>query len=309
VNQPSPRTGPPPWLHSLKPAFLNRTPPSTPPDPLRSAGQLLREAREAKGLSLRDLAQRTRISIAVLEALEGGWKDRLPEAAYLRAMLPLLEQQLELPAKSLESVLPHAARRERGDPSRAGSQAALFSPASLHLLTTWQSALAYGLLVLGLLYGVNLQQQRLAAQGRLSTNPIPLAPGQNSPQTMDAQAFPEVHPLTVAASGQAMERLARESKSSASPDHSLGLLTLSLSQPTALDLQSQRSGDTRLEGLEGEVSLPVLPPFELRLTPAPPPATVRWKGRTLAQKPLPPGEANQPPAEGPTAGVYGVPAP
>ncbi len=309
MNQPSPRTGPPPWLHSLKPAFLNRTPPSTPPDPLRSAGQLLREAREAKGLSLRDLAQRTRISIAVLEALEGGWKDRLPEAAYLRAMLPLLEQQLELPAKSLESVLPHAARRERGDPSRAGSQAALFSPASLHLLTTWQSALAYGLLVLGLLYGVNLQQQRLAAQGRLSTNPIPLAPGQNSPQTMDAQPFPEVHPLTVAASGQAMERLARESKSSASPDHSLGLLTLSLSQPTALDLQSQRSGDTRLEGLEGEVSLPVLPPFELRLTPAPPPATVRWKGRTLAQKPLPPGEANQPPAEGPTAGVYGVAAP
>ena len=45
--------------------------PTEPPkDPLLITGQQLREAREAQGLGLRELAQQTRISTAVLEALE-----------------------------------------------------------------------------------------------------------------------------------------------------------------------------------------------------------------------------------------------
>ena len=59
-------------------------------DPLQEAGRQLRQAREARGLGLRQLAQETRISTAVLEALERGWRDRLPEPTYLRTMIPLL---------------------------------------------------------------------------------------------------------------------------------------------------------------------------------------------------------------------------
>ena len=47
-------------------------------DPLLLAGRRLREQREARGLNLRELAQETRISTPVLEALERGWRDRLP---------------------------------------------------------------------------------------------------------------------------------------------------------------------------------------------------------------------------------------
>jgi len=307
MSEPSPRAGTAPWLRRLNPWAFRKSMAAKPADPLRVAGQVLREAREAKGLGLRDLAQRTRISIAVLEALEGGWNDRLPEATYLRAMLPLLEQQLDLPAGSMESVLPHARGRKAGGGRWAGYQVAPFSPATLQLLASWQSALLYGLLVLGLIYSVNLQQHRLASMGRLAVHPIPLGPNDTSePDPKDP--FPDLHPLKLAEKGQAMNLLTQISKAGG-PDLSLGLLNLNLSQPTQIDLRSPRSGTTQLEGLEGELSLPVLPPFELRLSPAPPPSAVRWRGRALVERVAP---AMAPGTEGksstpPQTGVYSVP--
>lgn len=284
MSAPSSEAGAARWLRQLKPSFLARKkPPLSPPDPLRATGELLREAREGKGLSLRDLAQRTRISIAVLEALEGGWKDRLPEATYLRAMLPLVEHQLDLPAGSLEPVLPHVKRQPRGLGRGTDHPAAPFSPSSLHLLTTWQSALIYGLGVLGLLYAVNLQQERLAAMGRLAVKPIPLAGAETSTQEEHKDPFPELYPLQQAAKGQATALVEKESLRRG-PDLSLGLLQMRLSEPTTLDLRSTRSGESQLAKLEGELSFPVLPPFELRLSPAPAPAAVRWRGQTLQGK-------------------------
>ena len=78
-------------------------------DPLIAAGLHLRQQREAQGLSLRDLARDTRISTPVLEALERGWRDRLPEPAYLRTMLPLIERQLQLRPGCLDPLLPESA--------------------------------------------------------------------------------------------------------------------------------------------------------------------------------------------------------
>lgn len=309
MNNPLSRTGSSPsqWLRQRKPRWFAKDTPTPTTDPLRTAGQLLREARESKGLGLRELAQRTRISIAVLEALEGGWKDRLPEATYLRAMLPLLEHQLELPAGTLERLLPQGGQRAGGTIGQAGGpQAPAFSPSTLHLLTSWQSAFLYSLLVLGLLYGVNLQQQRLAATGRLAAKPIPLTPSNANKQDNHGVDFPGLRPLQMAAAGQAMGLLTKETKQGG-PDLSLGLLTLNLKQPTQVELQSRSSGDTQLEGLSGELSLPVLPPFALRLTPAPPAASVRWRGQTLREKSPDSSEAPSSP-DGATA-IFQVPVP
>ena len=303
----SPRPGAPLWLQRLRPGFFSKQETVKPPDPLRAAGQRLREAREAKGLGLRDLAQQTRISIAVLEALERGWKDRLPEVTYLRAMLPLLEQHLDLPTGSLEPVLPHAGRGGRGHGNRTG-QAAPFSPATLALLSSWQSNLLYGGLVAGLLYGVNLQQQRLAAMGRLSVSPIPLAPSQSQLPGQPLATFPDLHPLAQAAKGQAMDLLFQESQRNW-PDLSLGLLQLNLSEPTQLDLRSLRGGRTQLEGLSGNLSLPVLPPFELHLKPAPAPSTVRWKGQVVKPKVVNTNGSSQAPTDQGGTGVYVIPLP
>jgi hypothetical protein len=138
----------------------------------------------------------------------------------------------------------------------------------------------------------------LAAMGRLAANPIPLAPTESNTPGDPPAAFPDLHPLARAAKGQAMELLARDSRRGA--DLSLGLLQLSLSQPTRVDLRSQRGGHTQLENLEGDLSIPVLPPFELRLTPAPSPSAVRWKGQVIQ------GKAPSPSARS-TTGVYAIP--
>jgi hypothetical protein len=165
-----------------------------PLDPLLTAGRRLREAREAAGLGLRQLAQETRISTPVLEALERGWRDRLPEAA--------------LPPERLRF---HGPRRE--------PLLRRFTPGSIDVFTTWQGTLLYGLLTLLLIYGLNLQQRRLALQGLLSPQPLPpMTPAAEkaaSAEDSDAsllQAYPELRPLRRAADGQALQKLREEKR-------------------------------------------------------------------------------------------------
>jgi transcriptional regulator with XRE-family HTH domain len=192
-----------------------RDAPASAQDPLQKAGLLLRQAREHQGLALRQLALETRISTPVLEALERGWRDRLPEAAYLRTMLPLLEHHLQLSPGSLAGALPSArASSLRGQ--RPGPLLLRFTPGSIDVFTTWQGTLLYGLLTLGLIYALNLQQQQLARQGLLSTTPIaPLDARDNSQSSQPnnlLSAYPELAPLQRAAQGQALARLRHESQ-------------------------------------------------------------------------------------------------
>jgi hypothetical protein len=280
------------WPRRFWPGARGQTPPSPPPpDPQRGVSQLLRDSREARGWSLRELAERTRISIAVLEALERGWKDRLPEATYLRTMLPLLEHELALAPGSLEAVLP-AAPRHGGKGGGAGQSlvAAVFSPFTLHVLTRWQGTVLYALLTLGLLLAVNHQQRRLGALGWLASSPVPLVVvagegGEVLAAREEAGALPgraALSPLSRAAEGVALDLLAEE-RQRGGGDGSLGALRLQLPVATRVELRSPAGGDWRLEGLRGELSLPAIPPFQLRLRPSPPPGAVAWRG-----KPLPP---------------------
>jgi transcriptional regulator with XRE-family HTH domain len=256
-------------------------------DPLQAAGRLLQEAREARGLGLRDLARETRISTTVLEALEKGWRDRLPEGAYLRTMLPLLEHDLQLPAGSLAGALPPGGVRTPGP--RRGGPLQRFNPASIDALGSWQGSLLYAGLTLALIHFLNLQQQRLAAAGLLSSRPIPPLPA-NAPEGKETEAdvlraFPELRPLQQADAGQALARLRREGDGGGvRPDLSLGTLELTLDRPTRVRLVGATGAPTVLENLDGQLSLPVLPPFRLSLEPAPAPgsAAISWRGAPLA---------------------------
>lgn len=174
----------------------------------------------------------TRISAAVLEAIERGWRERLPEATYLRAMVPLIERHLELPAGSLETVLP-TSKQHRFQSQRREPLLRRFTPGSIDVFTTWQGTLLYGLLTLGLIYALNLQQQQLAARGLLALRPIaPLPAGDQAkpprPEQALLQLYPELRPLEQAARGQGVGQLrrARPSQTAAA-----GLLELQLSQP------------------------------------------------------------------------------
>ena len=191
-----------------KPAASPSAAGEPPADPLLAAGQLLREARERRGLGLRQLAQETRISTPVLEALERGWRDRLPESAYLRTMLPLIERHLDLEPASLQRLLP--SEPLPGQTLRRSSLLRRFTPGSIDVFTTWQGTLLYGLLTLGLIYALNLQQQRLASAGWRAVAPLPAAP-QPANTNQLLETYPELRPLDQAGQGQALRLWRRAS--------------------------------------------------------------------------------------------------
>ncbi len=74
----------------------------------RGFGELLREAREAQGISLGDMAVRSRLSVAQLRAIEAEEVEALPEPVYVRAFIRGYAQSLGLDGEAL--VADYAAR-------------------------------------------------------------------------------------------------------------------------------------------------------------------------------------------------------
>jgi cytoskeletal protein RodZ len=71
-------------------------------------GAHLREARERAGLSLRDLSIATKISVVMLEALEGNDHSRLPGGIFRRAFIRNYAKQVGLdPEETLQTFLSH----------------------------------------------------------------------------------------------------------------------------------------------------------------------------------------------------------
>ena len=252
-------------------------------DGLKSAGDRLRQAREAQGLNLRQLALATRISSPVIEALERGWRDRLPEATYLRTMLPLLEDQLGLPAGSLDGALPSS---EAQPADRSRRLVLRFTPGSIDVFTTWQGTCLYAGLCLALLYGVNLQQQQLASAGLLALHPVPpLQPsdqGSNATETKTRleRDYPNLRPLDLAAKGQALGLLRPRPTNQVASE--TGQLLIRLDQPSAVSLQDSKGLRTNLQAGKGELVLPLTSPFRLSIDPPPKAASaVEWNGALL----------------------------
>ncbi|MEB3173162.1 MAG: helix-turn-helix transcriptional regulator [Cyanobacteriota bacterium] len=288
-----------PWLDRLRrrkhdAAASEAVPTVGSADPLLEAGARIKQAREARGLGLRQLTAETLISVPVLEALERGWRDRLPETAYLRTMLPLLERYLELEPGSLRSVVSAPV-----SPSAQRNTASTRLPLlSVQLFTTWQGTAAYGVLLLALLYGLNLEQRRLAAQGLHALNPVPplseAAVRRLPPVGSDLllQVYPEVRPLALARGGRGLQ-LVRQQGDAADLGAAPGVLELSLRQSVRLSLEAANGLSTNLQADSGELVLPLTPPLTLNVEPAAAPAVVRWNGEPL--KPETPGRYRWPP--------------
>jgi hypothetical protein len=268
-------------------------------DPLLAVGRRLRQEREARGLNLRQLALETRISTPVLEALERGWRDRLPEGAYLRTMLPLIEQHLDLPAGSLDVALPPQSP-QHGPRGKGGGLLKRFTPGSIDVFSTWQGGLLYGGICLGLIYALNLQQRQLASANLLSLNPIAPLPAAEqrkpaAPGITLLGAFPELRPLQQASRGVGRTALnALQQAGSEQPE--LGVLELNLSQASTINLRSDNGQRSQLSGSKGQLMWQLEPPLELSIYPVPKATDVLWNGAAL------PPISNQP-------GQYRLPVP
>src|SRR5262245_33761002 len=74
--------------------------------PSRTVGARLREARETRGVSLRQLATRTRISVMSLEALERSDLSRLPGGIFTRAFIRAYAEEVGLdPDRTIDDFI------------------------------------------------------------------------------------------------------------------------------------------------------------------------------------------------------------
>ena len=249
-------------------------PPTT--EPLIEAGQLLKQQRERRGLSLRDLSREVRITTPVLEALERGWSDRLPEPAYLVAMLQRLEQYLQLEPDSLSGALPEGCFQQQLPRGQRGTR---FTLGSIDIFTTWQGSLVYIVVISASLLALNQQQRQLALDNTMAFTPIPLNLQRDSDALLEG-----LRPVAELRQGRAVDGVAEIAGSQALP----GVLEVTLAQPSTLTLSSEGGDRSSLKGATGTLTLQLLPPLQLSIQPAPAEDGVRWDG--IPQKAL----SNQP---------------
>ena len=69
------------------------------------SAQKIKNQRISIGITKSELSRKTRISVAVIEAIENGWTHNLPEITYLSPMLEILEKELKLENQSLKKLI------------------------------------------------------------------------------------------------------------------------------------------------------------------------------------------------------------
>jgi cytoskeleton protein RodZ len=132
-----------------RPAMGSTTDPSTPimgaePFDRQNIGSRLRAAREAKGLTINDLADQTRVRVAALEAIEAGDFARLPEPIYVQSYLRAFAQAVGVPVEPVLEAF------RRGAPSVPAPSAVAVAVSRRTIETKPSGGLSRGGIVLGL---------------------------------------------------------------------------------------------------------------------------------------------------------------
>ncbi len=241
-------------------------------------GQLMKQRREAEGLTLRELALETRITTPVIEALERGWSDRLPERAYLASMLPQLERRLALTPGVLQPVLPPAVDRQL----QMTLSQRRFTLGSIDVFTTWQGSVVYAALIGLSLLMINRQQLNLVQLNSQSLEPVRVdlrGLDQTPALPSHDDQLKALRPLELARQRQPLDWL---NAAGGSPLSGPGVLTLQLTQPRQLQLSSGGGDRLQLQLQSGTATLQLLAPVKVVVTPPPDVADqLLWNGQAL----------------------------
>jgi cytoskeletal protein RodZ len=87
------------------------------------SGALLRQIREAIGVELREIAERSKIGMAYLSALEGEVFGKLPAAVYVRGFLPEYARALGLDGERVKETYLARIQAARGPSDVADDEA------------------------------------------------------------------------------------------------------------------------------------------------------------------------------------------
>jgi len=126
---------------------------------------LFTSKRKKYGISLEELAKKTKISRNVLIAIENGWKEYLPETTYLISMTKRLEVELNLEKGGLDGLL--AKKVIINNLSRFK-----FNFINIDFLNSWIGTLFYFIFMLLSILVLNSQQKYLLKINSVSTEPI-----------------------------------------------------------------------------------------------------------------------------------------
>lgn len=111
----------------------------------KTAGALLRQAREDAGLSIEDVAYRVKIHVKKLAALEENQFDQIPNAVFLRAMASSVARTLQIEPQRILDLLPESPKpvfvniedtikATFGEPNHLSAKLRIFFSASSHVI-------------------------------------------------------------------------------------------------------------------------------------------------------------------------------
>ena len=270
----------------------------TDPVQARLAAAAIRQRRADLGLSREQLSLQTGIAVAMLAALEQGRIQQAPEERNLAFRLEALADVLQLPIRTVQAAAWRPPADRNTGPSNSSGRGlgrlwnALVALGGQIDLDSDQGLVVYGLLVAVLLYGLNLQQHRLAADNLLSLEPIGPLPLEihlnNTPVRLAEQAQVETvnpavefQPLARLEDPAIRRQLLREALQppGQTPEH--GLLEVTLTAPAQVTILQPGVVHGQLKAEAGTLRWRLQPAFSVRVVP-PDGAVVRWDHQPLS---------------------------
>lgn len=158
---------------------------------LEELGSRLRQFRKEKSIALEDVAQKTRIQARLLNAIEEGRLDQLPEPVYIKGFIKRFAEALGLNGTEFSSSFPVGVNLQRLRPSWRYLPSAQLRPVHLYLF--------YVVLVIGSVNGLSLLVKRSAMPPityiEQPQQPLQLPEPKNSPQPKSQQKLNTAKPV------------------------------------------------------------------------------------------------------------------
>lgn len=258
------------------------------------AVETIRQRMATLGLSRKQLSLQTGIAIATLAALEQGRLEWLPEDRTWDPKLKALSEVLQLPIQTVQTA---AWRPSPGQTNSVSRRIGTFWDALVALssqvdMDSGQGIVIYGLLVAVLVYGLNLQQRRLAADNLLSLEPIAPLPLEihlsNTPVRLAEQAQVEAvnpavefQPLARLEDPAIRRQLLREALYPPDQTPQYGLLEVTLTSPAQVTILQQGAVHAQLKAESGLLRWRLQPDISVTVMP-PEGAVVHWDEQPLS---------------------------
>ena len=223
-------------------------------------GQQLSERRLAQGLSQEQLADRMHLGIEQLAALESGDRDKLPEPVFIKAMVRMLSNHLELDADalvaSLGSLSDGAVSNERVSQQKGPTSPPLQPPSRPEKWAIWLWLVLIGATALGALALVQRaalleliqQPQSNSASSTAETTTTSNESITTTPETAPNTAFdtaPDIAPETASEVALVLPSTSEVELANSGP------ITIKSKEPSWIALR--REGTIEFEGiLKGE---------------------------------------------------------